>query len=192
MPSTVQRILRRAGLPTRRKRLEVLEANSAERAGLLTDRSRRALARARSKRRHVEARHPGELMCLDSFYIGKLKGVGKVWQLTACDAASSYGAALVLASRSAVTARQAQAFLQEVLIPFYQKADWPIQRVLTDGGSEFKGAFASAYRELGIRQTRIRPRHAWTNGSSNSSKGPWSTSTGGSSSAVDTSPGGDS
>ena len=28
---------------------------------------------------------PGELVCLDSFYIGKLKGVGKVYQLTAID-----------------------------------------------------------------------------------------------------------
>ncbi len=38
------------------------------------------------------------------------------------------------------------------------------QRVLTDGGTEFKGAFAQACRALGIRDTRTRPRHAWTNG----------------------------
>lgn len=163
-PSTVQRVLRRAGLPTRRERLAVLEAHSAERAGLVTDRSRRALARAKSKRRHVEASHPGELVCVDSFYIGKLKGVGKVWQLTACDAASSFGSARVLVSRSSVTARQAAAFLHEVLVPLYETAGWPIERVLTDGGSEFKGAFAQRCKELGIRQTRIRPRHAWTNG----------------------------
>jgi transposase InsO family protein len=36
--------------------------------------------------------------------------------------------------------------------------------VLTDGGSEFKAAFAHACRDLGIRQTRAKPRHAWTNG----------------------------
>lgn len=79
----MRRILVRAGLATRRERLAALEAHSAESAGLLTERSRRALARARSKKRHVEASEPGELVCLDSFYIGKLKGVGKVWQLTA-------------------------------------------------------------------------------------------------------------
>ena len=47
--------------------------------------------RRRRRGRHVAAAHPGDLCSLDSFYIGKLKGVGKVWQLTACDCASSYG-----------------------------------------------------------------------------------------------------
>ncbi len=45
---------------------------------------------------HVEAEQPRELVCLDYFYIGKLKGVGRVWQLTACDAASSYGAGQIV------------------------------------------------------------------------------------------------
>ena len=36
--------------------------------------------------------------------------------------------------------------------------------MLTDGGSEFKGAFDEACRALGIRHTRTKPRHAWTNG----------------------------
>ncbi|HWQ12357.1 MAG TPA: integrase core domain-containing protein, partial [Roseiflexaceae bacterium] len=36
--------------------------------------------------------------------------------------------------------------------------------VLTDGGPEFKGAFDVACRELGLRHTRTKPRHAWTNG----------------------------
>ena len=52
-------------------------------------------ARPTASQRHVEAKDAGELVCLDCFYIGKLKGVGKVWQITACDAASSYGLAMV-------------------------------------------------------------------------------------------------
>ena len=36
------------------------------------------------------AAQPGDLLSLDTFYVGKLKGVGKVWQITGCDAASSY------------------------------------------------------------------------------------------------------
>lgn len=163
-PSTVQRILRRSGLATRRDRLTVLEAHSAESAGLLTERTRRALAKARSKKRHVEASEPGELVCLDSFYIGKLKGVGKVWQITACDAASSYGAARVVVTNTSVTSQQAAAVLEEDLVPLYARAGWPIQRVLTDGGSEFKGAFARACKRLQIAHTRTKPRHAWTNG----------------------------
>lgn len=163
-PSTVQRILRRHGLPTRRERLAVLELHSARHAGLLTDRTRRALQEARGRKRHVEARQPGELVCLDSFYIGKLKGVGKVWQLTACDAASSYGAARIVVVPTAVSSRHTQAFLEQTLIPLYQEAGWPIQRVLTDGGNEFKGVFDHACRQHTIRHTRTRPRHAWTNG----------------------------
>lgn len=64
----------------------------------------------------------------------------------------------------AVTSTQARAFLEEDLIPLYERAGWPIQRVLTDGGSEFKGAFGHACQEHGIRHTRTQPRHAWTNG----------------------------
>ena len=161
-PSTVQRILRRVGLATRRARLAVLEQQAVQTVGLLTERTRRRLWRARHGQiRHVEAQAPGELVCLDTFYIGQLKGVGKVWQITACDAFGSYGMAWLL---PAFTATAAATFLRTVLLPHYRRAGWSIQRVLTDGGSEFKGAFDEACRALGIRHTRTKPRHAWTNG----------------------------
>jgi transposase InsO family protein len=161
-PSTVQRVLRRTGLVTRRARLTVLEHQAVHTVGLLTERTRRALWRARHGRtRHVEAQQPGELVCLDTFYIGQLKGVGKVWQITACDAACSYGTAWLL---PAFSAPAAAAFLRDILVPLYRRAGWPLQRVLTDGGGEFKGAFDEACRQLGIRHTRTQPRHAWTNG----------------------------
>lgn len=162
-PSTVYRTLRRVGLGTRLQRLGVLEHHSAQRAGLLTERTRRQLESARKKQRHVEASVPGELVCLDCFYVGKLKGVGKVWQITACDAASSYGLARVFVLAQP-TAEAAKRFLRRVLVPHFRQAGWPIQRVLTDGGSEFKGVFARACHDLEIRHTRIRPGHAWTNG----------------------------
>ena len=161
-PSTVQRLLRRHGLATRRQRLLVLEHHSAARAGLLTERTRQALWRLRhGQTRHVVAERPGELVCLDTFYIGKLKGVGKVWQITACDAASSYGVARILPAlaHTAVTH-----FLRQVLLPAVRRAGWSLQRVLTDGGGEFKASFDEACTALGIRHTRIKPRHAWTNG----------------------------
>jgi hypothetical protein len=49
-------------------------------------------------------------------------------------------------------------------VPHFQRAGWPVRRVLTDGGPEFKGAFDVACRALGLRHTRTNPRHAWTNG----------------------------
>ena len=161
-PSTVQRRLRRYGLATRRQRLLVLEHHRAQRAGLLTERTRQTLWRLRhGQTRHVQAERPGELVCLDTLYIGKLKGVGKVWQIPACDAATSYGVARILpALTPAATAR----FLRAVLQPAVQRAGWTLQRVLTDRGNEFKAAFAATCAALGIRQTRIKTRHAWTNG----------------------------
>src|SRR5215831_1317999 len=161
-PSTVQRALRRAGLATRRQRLTVLEHHALQTAGLLTERTRQQLWRARpGGTRHVEAREPGELVCLDTFYIGQLKGVGKVWQITACDAACSYAVAWLLPAH---TAEAAAHFLRTILVPHYRRAGWRLRRVLTDGGPEFHGAFDGACRQLRLRHTRTKPRHAWTNG----------------------------
>ena len=158
-PSTVWRALRRCGLGTGVQRLLVLETHSAKSAGLLTERTRRTLARR--KVRHVQAEKPGALICIATFYIGSLKGVGKLWQLTACDAASSYALAKVVPANNA---REAASFLKNVVAVEVAKAGWRLQRVLTDGGSEFKAEFDQACRELNIRHTRTKPRHAWTNG----------------------------
>jgi len=136
-----------------------LERYSAQKAGLLTERTRRNLQR--KKKRHIEVSIPGELVCLDTFYIGKLKGVGKVWQITACDAASSYGWARII---PACNSQEAARFLEEVVAPECAKAGWKLRRVLTDGGSEFKGEFEETCRKLKVKHTRTKPRHAWTNG----------------------------
>ncbi len=176
-PSTVQRLLRRVGLATRRARLTVLEQQAARTAGLLTERTRQRLWRARYGRtRHVEAKEPGELVCLDTFYIGRLKGVGKVWQITACDAATSYGLASPLPAHDAAAAAT---FLREVVVPPYQRAGWPVRRVLTDGGPEFQGRlrWPAASSASGTRApNRATPGPT---ASSNACRAPFSRSTGG-------------
>ena len=159
-PSTIYRALRRVGLGTRVERLTLLERHSAQRAGLLTERTRQELLKARRRRRHVKSEHPGDLVCLDTFYIGKLKGVGKIWQITACDTACSYAVARILPANNACEAAQ---FLRDLAVSF-SEAGWPIQRVLTDRGSEFKADFDLACEDLEITHTRTKPRHAWTNG----------------------------
>jgi Helix-turn-helix domain len=67
----------------------------------------------------VEAQQPGHLVCLYAFYIGKLKGVGKVWQLTACDAACSYAVATLV---DRVTSRTTEQFLRAHVVPLFQRA----------------------------------------------------------------------
>jgi transposase InsO family protein len=162
--TTVYRLLRRRGLARREQRFVALEGHSARHAGLLTERTRKAIAKARPmpSQRHVEAKQPGELVCLDCFYVGNLKGVGKVWQLTACDAASSYGLATLFVGDPNATV--AARFLREIVVPEFRRAGFEVKRVLTDRGSEFKALFALACHQLDIRHTRTKPRHAFTNG----------------------------
>jgi transposase InsO family protein len=154
--TTVWRVLRRHGLSRRDARLAAVEHESAAIAGVLTARVRRRVAR------HVRADRPGDLLSLDTFYVGQLKGVGKVWQITACDAACSYGWARIVAGE--VTAAAVLAFLTEVVLPIYAQAGWPLRRILTDRGKEFKAAFDAGLGALGLQHTRTKPRHAWTNG----------------------------
>jgi len=116
--------------------------------GLLTERTRKELRLARPLReRRIEATRPGEVVQIDTFYIGKLKGVGKVWQYTACDAYGSYGVARLASG----------------VVPAYRRAGHRVDRVTVDGGSEFKGAFRVACKELGIERRQGAPP-AGTNG----------------------------
>jgi len=154
--TTVWRILQRHGLNRRDARLAAVEYQGAAVHGVLTERVRRRVVR------HVQATRPGDLLSMDTFYVGRLKGVGKVWQITACDAACSYGWARVVAGE--ITAAAVLAFLEEIVLPVYTRAAWTLRRVLTDRGKEFKGAFDAGLKALGIRHTRTKPRHAWTNG----------------------------
>ena len=147
--TTIWRLLRRCGLGTRRARLAVLEQHSADTAGLLTERTARP-------HRHVEAAQPGDLLSLDTFYVGKLKGVGKVWQITGCDVASSFAWARLIIGE--VTARAVLGFLREVVRPSYRHAGWRLDRVLTDNGlpQKSRGCRRTALLRAGRTVSTIR------------------------------------
>ena len=160
-PSGTYAILKRHGLSSRWERLARTEVHAAATSGLLTERTRTALQEARGAARHVEAERPGELVSLDTFYIGNLKGVGKVWQFTACDVACSFAIAWLTTELSS---RSAARFLRRYLMPLYRQAGHTIHAVLTDGGSEWKAGFECECQRHGIEHRRTKPRHAWTNG----------------------------
>ena len=155
-PSGGYKILSRHGLRTRWERLARLEGAALETLGLVTERTQRRV------RPHGEARQPGDLVALDCFYVGHLKGVGRVWQLTACDAACSYGIAqtVVGAPTPALTIR----FLLDRVLPAYRRAGHRGRAVLTDNGPEWSTRFRVACQAQGIEARRTRPGHAWTNG----------------------------
>jgi transposase InsO family protein len=98
---------------------------------------------------------------LDSFYIGKLKGVGKLWQLTACDAACGYGIAQV--TRGTPRPAHAIVFLRERVVPAYRRAGHPVRAVLTDRGPKWGPRFTAACTAAQIGHRRTKPGHPWTN-----------------------------
>jgi len=149
--TTVQAILVRHGLGTRRQRLEALATLTAARTGLVVP-----MAGPELMGFCHWAAGPGELMALDSFYIGNLKGVGPVYQLTAVDTATRW--ALVWIVVGTVTAARAAEFVDRIT-KSWQRLGFGINGVLTDNGPEYVGrAFRDHLHCLGIDHRRIPAR----------------------------------
>jgi hypothetical protein len=87
---------------------------------------------------YVQAQRPGDVVCFDAFYIGKLKGVGKVWQFKACDRACS-SAVVTMVDR--VTSWTTEQFLRAHVVTFFQRAGHQVRTILTDGGPEWQTRF---------------------------------------------------
>ena len=102
------------------------------------------------------AGRPGELVALDSFYIGHLKGVGKVYQLTAVDTCTRW--AIVRLIIGPVTTAQTIGFVDHVR-RVMGRLGIGVARVLTDNGPEYAGrAFRDHLATLSITHVRIPPR----------------------------------
>jgi transposase InsO family protein len=95
-------------------------------------------------------------------YVGRLKGVGPVWQFAACDGACSFAVAQAIAGEKRQV--EAIAFVVERLLPVYAEAGVELTQITTDRGPEFGRAFRDALRERGIRHRRLPPRSPNLNG----------------------------
>jgi transposase InsO family protein len=116
--------------------------------------------------RHIEVERPGELVGMDCFYVGRLRGTrGTIWQLTAIDVCSSFGwAELVICPTDNPTAEQTSKLARRVATQL-REAGWKLERVLCDNGNEFKGlAFGDTLARLGARKTHIHAGRPQTNG----------------------------
>ena len=116
--------------------------------------------------RHIEVERPGELVGMDCFFVGRLRGTkGAVWQITAIDIASSYAwAELVRCPKGNPTGLQTSKLARQVAREL-QQAGWKLERVLTDNGSEFRNNhFRETLTRLSARHTRIRAGRPQTNG----------------------------
>jgi transposase InsO family protein len=149
-PSGAQKILNRHGLGRRRQRVAALAQVTAATSGLVTDDAKTGPFGFC----HFAAR-PGDLVALDSFYIGNLKGVGKVWQLTAVDTATRWAICHVFLGPSNTDI--ANRFL-DLVIRKLRRLGVGVSGVLTDNGPEFSERFDSHLERRGITHHRTPPR----------------------------------
>ena len=106
----VSNVLCRAGLSRVPARLAAAEALSAAEGGPITERALRELRAQDVQHRHIGSDVPGEQLFLDTMFVGRLKGVGKIWQYSATDGACSFGFACVRQGEK--SARAAAEFLE--------------------------------------------------------------------------------
>lgn len=78
---TIQKILHELGLGTKIDRWRALEAQNSEKTIEITSEQAAFLEKLSPcfRERHVESSAPGELLSADRFFVGSLKGVGKVY-----------------------------------------------------------------------------------------------------------------
>ncbi len=117
------------------------------------------------RERHVESSGPGELLNQDTFVVGTLKGVGRVYLHAVVDTFSSYAFGFLHTSKQP---EAAAAVLHNQVLPFYRQKRIPVSAILTDNGREFCGKDTHPYRiyldlnDIAHRTTRLR--HPQTNG----------------------------
>ena len=136
--SGVRGVWMRHKLLTKHERLLRLEKTTAERKLELTDEQIRLLERfsPEFRDRHIEAPHTGSLVAVDTFFVGVLKGVGKVYLQTAIDCHSRYAWARLHTSKLPITAVQT---LNNDVLPTFEEHEAKIDVVLSDNGREFCG-----------------------------------------------------
>lgn len=142
--------LKRFGLNRRFHRLVYLERLQGTHQ-VLTERSVRAVRKSLPKL--YQGLWPGHLVALDTFYVGHLKGVGRIYQMSGIDLCSRYGWAKLSTRKDQLAAVD---LLENVLIPRFYANGVQLESVLTDNGTEFTGgAFQRVLSAYDINHLRI-------------------------------------
>lgn len=154
----VWRVLRRHGLQHRRTRLALI-------AGVIAPPELARPPFTAPEPRHLQVEHPGELVQMDCFCIGRLSGTtGTVWQYTATDVYSAYTWAELRVTPKNPSARWTSALARRVVADLYNQGI-RLERVMTDNASEFRAnAFEETLLNLGVRHTFIHAGRPQTNG----------------------------
>ena len=168
-PTGVRSVWLRTGLQTFRLRLTALEKKVAEEGIVLTEAQVAALERKREEQMEcgeIDTAHPGYLGSQDTFYVGNMKGVGRIYQQTFVDTYAKVAFAKLYTNKTPLTAAD---LLNDRVLPFFESQGVSLLRVLTDRGSEYCGKIERHEYQLylavnDIEHTRTKAQSPQTNG----------------------------
>lgn len=157
-PTSIRNVWMKDGMETKYKRLLKLEKSLVGKKFKLTETQIRLLEKSNPefRERHVESHYPGYLLCQDTFFVGRLKGVGRIYLQAVVDTYGSYAFGKLYTSKKQETAAD---ILYDKVLPFYREKGISVEHILTDNGTEYKGRPMIHLYEIFLEFNDIKHRH---------------------------------